>query len=69
MKNKEDEVIPIKDKILLTPKEARMFTGLSEKYLDKMIDDSDGSFIIYVGTHRKIKRIQFEEYLKDLKFI
>ena len=72
MKNTSKELtqgVDIKDKLVLTPAEWNKLTGLSYDTLEKMIEDSNSSFLFYVGTHKKIKRVQFEEYLKDLKFI
>lgn len=55
--------VEIKDKILLSVSEAAALFGLGVNKIYSMIDDENCDFVLYVGTHRKIKRELFTSYL------
>lgn len=57
--------IPVYLKFLLTVEEASQYYGIGLKTLYKMIHNNpEAEFILEVGSHFKIKRELFEDYLK-----
>lgn len=61
--------VEIKDKILLTIKEAAAYSGISERVLRDKIEQSDYNFILKNGTKTLIKRRPFEKYLESVDAI
>lgn len=59
----EQEVL-IKDKVLLTVKEAAAYTGIGENKLKSLSNDEHCPFVLYNGTKRMLKRKLLEEYLE-----
>lgn len=67
---KETPKVEIKDKILLTVKEASMYSGISETMLRKRISEkNDYDFILMNGTKILIKREKFEQFLNRVDAI
>ena len=55
--------VPIKDKYLLTIREAGAYFGLGTKLLRRMAEENEGGFAIVIGNRYMIVRIRFEEYI------
>lgn len=58
--------IPIWEKINLTLPEAAALSNIGVNELRNKTDDPDCKFVLFKGTHRLIKRKQFEEYLDSI---
>lgn len=62
----EESKIPIWRKYSLSIQEAAEYYGIGEKRLRSLIaEQEDPGFILEVGTHVRIKRKRFEEYLDE----
>lgn len=59
----EQEVL-IKDKVLLTVKEAAAYTGIGENKLKSLSNDEHCPFVLWNGNKRLLKRRPLEEYLE-----
>lgn len=55
--------VPIKDKYLLTIREAGAYFGLGTKKLRRMAEENEGGFAIMIGNRYMIIRTRFEEYI------
>jgi len=55
--------VPIKDKYLLTIREAGAYFGLGTKLLRRMAEENAGGFAIMIGNRYMIIRTRFEEYI------
>lgn len=56
---------PIWKKTTLTIKEAAQLSGIGEKKIRELTEQKNCEFVIFIGTHRRIKRRKFEEYLES----
>ena len=61
--------IQIKDKMNLTIKEASLYSNIGESNLRKLLKKRNCPFLLRVGTKQLIKRVEFEEYIKNSKFL
>lgn len=57
------EQINIKDKYLLTIKEAVQYFNIGENKLRELTNDQNCTFVLWNGNKRLIKRKEFEEFL------
>lgn len=64
-----NQIVDIKDKILLTIAEAAAYSGISERVLRDKISQSEYNFILRNGTKILIKRRPFEKYLESVDAI
>lgn len=55
--------VPIKDKYLLTIREAGAYFGLGTKLFRRMAEENAGGFAIMIGNRYMIIRTRFEEYI------
>ena len=55
--------VPIKDKYLLTIREAGAYFGLGTKLLRRMAEENTGGFAIMIGNRYMIIRSRFEQYI------
>lgn len=58
--------VPIKDKYLLTIREAGAYFGLGTKYMRRIAELNEGSFAIFIGNKYMIIRRKFEEYMDGM---
>lgn len=61
--------IPVWRKLNLSVKEAAAYSGIGEHKIENMLSDTNCDFLLIKGTHRMIKRKQFEAYIDKLKAI
>lgn len=67
---KEKLKIPFWEKLLLSVEEAAAYSGIGENKIRNYIKDNKYSdFILWIGTHAKIKRAQFEQFICSLNYI
>lgn len=58
--------VPIKDKYLLTIREAGAYFGLGTKLLRRMAENKERGFAIVIGNRYMIIRSRFEQYIIDI---
>ncbi len=61
----EKATIPIKDKYLLTIREAAEYSNIGINRLSQMLNDPYCSFVLFNGNRKLVKRIEFEKYLNE----
>ena len=60
------ENLSIAHKYSLSVSEAALYFGIGEKRLRAIINETQGAdYILEIGTHIRIKREKFEEYLNN----
>ena len=60
------ENLSIAHKYSLSVSEAALYFGIGEKRLRSIINENQGAdYILEIGTHIRIKREKFEEYLNN----
>jgi len=60
------ENLSIAHKYSLSVSEAALYFGIGEKRLRAIINENQGAdYILEIGTHIRIKREKFEEYLNN----
>lgn len=65
-----EKSVPIKDKYMLTIKEASEYFNLGENKLRRIVEEHKGeTFIFYNGQRLLIKRKQFEKILDEIDTI
>jgi len=69
MERKEEMIIPIEKKILLTVREASSYSGIGINKLHRMANEPDCPFVTHNGVKRLIKREALEAYLKRVSYI
>ena len=69
IENSGNNKVPIWEKMALTTKEAAAYSGIGINRIDKWAKEPDCKFVLWVGTHKLIKRKQFEEFVNGLKAI
>ena len=57
--------IPIKDKFLLTIREAAEYSNIGINKIDSMLRTPNCPFVLYVGTKKLVKRKEFERYIAE----
>lgn len=65
----KDLKVEIKDKILLTIKEAAAYSGISETTLRGRLREEEYNFVLKIGTKTMIKRKGLEKYLESVDAI
>lgn len=65
----ENYKIAIKDKYLLTIREAAEYSNIGINHLSQMLNDPYCSFVIFNGNRKLVKRIEFEKYLSESRTI
>jgi len=63
----EKNTIPIWKKMNLTLEEASLYSGIGINRLRELADRPECGFVLMKGTHKLIKRKQFEEYNDKLE--
>lgn len=58
--------VPIKDKYLLTIREAGAYFGLGTKYMRRIAELNEGEFEIFIGNKYMVIRRKFEEYVNEM---
>ncbi len=66
----DSNYVPIWEKYLLSVKEATSYFGIGDNKLRQIINDNKtADYLIWNGTHSKIKRRLFEKYLDSIQTI
>lgn len=60
----EDKItVPIKDKLLLTIKEAAVYSNIGINRIEAMLKEDGCPFVLFVGSKKLVKRKEFEKYI------
>ena len=58
-------IVPINEKLLLTIKEAALYSNIGINKIDSMLRTPNCPFVLFVGTKKLVKRREFEEYISQ----
>lgn len=68
--NEFENVIPVFQRFMLTPKEASVYFHIGEKKIKALAAERpDASFVVYNGSHLLIIRKEFEKFLCQISSI
>lgn len=57
------EKVPIHLKMVLTIKEAAEYSNIGINKIEALLKQPNCPFVLYVGTRKLVKRMEFEEYI------
>ena len=57
--------VPIPEKLLLTIKEAVIYSNIGINRIDSMLREDGCPFVLFVGSKKLVKRREFEAYLAE----
>lgn len=63
MEEIKEPVVEVRDKFLLTIKEAAAYFNIGEKKMRRLAEDNLGSFAVYSGNRYLVIRPKFEEFI------
>ena len=66
---KENIIIPIKDKLNLTIKEAVLYSNIGETTIRRLLREKGCPFLLKVGNKNLVKRREFEKYINEKHYI
>ena len=66
---KEKIVIPIKDKLNLTIKEAVLYSNIGETTIRKLLKEKGCPYLLKIGNKSFIKRQEFEKYINGKHYM
>ena len=58
-----ENTVLVKDKVLLTVREAASYSNIGINKLDSLLREPNCPFVMFVGTKKLVKRKAFEEFL------
>ena len=61
----EIEKVPIHLKMTLTIREAAEYSNIGINKIDQMLRAPNCPFVLFVGTKKLVKRIEFENYISS----
>ena len=64
-KKEQAQVVPIKDKVALTIREAAEYSNIGINKLESLLRSPRCPFVLYVGKKKLVKRKEFEKYISD----
>lgn len=59
-----EQNVPIHLKLTLTIKEAAEYSNIGINKIDAMLKQPNCPFVLYVGTRKLVKRLEFEEFIR-----
>lgn len=60
-----NQEVPICKKMLLTIKEAAMYSNIGINRIDSMLREEGCPFVLFVGSRKLVKRQAFEAYITE----
>ncbi len=63
---KEIPKVEIKDKLILTIREAAIYSNIGINKIEDMVRQPNCPFVLYIGRKKLIKRNEFEKYLEKV---
>jgi len=64
-KKEQAQVVPIKDKVALTIREAAEYSNIGINKLESLLRSPRCPFVLYVGKKKLVKRKEFEKFIMD----
>ena len=64
-KKEQAQVVPIKDKVALTIKEAAEYSNIGINKLESLLRMPRCPFVLYVGKKKLVKRKEFEKFISE----
>ena len=64
-KKEQVQVVPIKDKVALTIREAAEYSNIGINKLESLLRSPRCPFVLYVGKKKLVKRKEFEKFITD----
>ena len=62
----EDKMtVPINEKLLLTIREAALYSNIDINRIDAMLREEGCPFVLFVGSRKLVKRREFENYISE----
>lgn len=61
--------ISISDKLNLTIKEATIYSGIGETTIRGLLKEKGCPFLLRIGNKQLVKRVEFEEFLKNKHYV
>ena len=58
-------IVPINEKLLLTIKEATLYSNIGINRIDAMLREEGCPFVLFVGSRKLVKRREFENYISE----
>ena len=58
-------IVPINEKLLLTIKEAALYSNIGLNRIDAMLREEGCPFVLFVGSRKLVKRREFENYISE----
>ena len=65
MSNKDESMLSLDKKFLLTKHEAAAYTSIGINKLENLLRTPSCPFVLYVGSKKLIKRKEFEEFISE----
>lgn len=56
--------VPIHLKMTLTTKEAAEYSNIGINKIDSLLKMPNCPFVLYIGTRKLVKRVEFEQYIR-----
>ena len=60
----DTEKVPIYRKMTLTIREATEYSNIGINKIESMLKQPNCPFVLFVGTRKLVKRLEFEEYIR-----
>ena len=66
IRNDSDRIhtVPIHLKMTLTAREAAEYSNIGINKIDSLLKMSNCPFVLYIGTRKLVKRVEFEQYIR-----
>ena len=61
----DNMIVPINEKLLLTIKEAALYSNIGINRIDAMLREEGCPFVLFVGSRKLVKRREFENYISE----
>ena len=65
----KEQLVPIKEKYMLTLKESAAYFNINEKRIRRLLDDHPGELGLFNSTKVLVNRAKFEEFLSGTSAI
>lgn len=65
LNNRKKPKVAIENKSLLTLEEAAAYSGIGINRLRLLTEGESCDFVLWIGTHRKIKRQKLDEFINS----
>lgn len=64
-----NNIIPIKDKLNLTIKEASIYSNIGETTIRNLLKQPRCAFLLKIGNKQLVKRKEFESYIESKHYL